>query len=324
MDSLYSSAKKYATQGYTIPIEMNSFLENNLKWIFALHRRLPIEQTMRYLTASDFDASALSLDYYSFLEDIDYESILEFTPILSPFGFFSSILKYYPNKIDEIGETPVRAWINEAKFKLSKTIKENHPLFYELLAATSYSKQLKSGTPLSQKQITNIKEGFDNGLSHIILNENGNLLEALTNKLIINDLSDIPFDLEEYLSYNLTGIPTVVDLWNTWCGPCQDAQKIIKKSLSQNNFPNIVFLYICDTSSSDQWKNISQEFHGNLSLRINEESMQNIMNKYNIDGFPGYLFCNRNNKIIEVWTGFHGIYKLYDCMDTIKNEHYDK
>lgn len=92
--------------------------------------------------------------------------------------FLGSILKYPDGGLKDIGETPVAQWQEYAYKKLAPAMQERQKLLLDLLSGMSYANQLDNGTPLTETQIKNIKEGYTDDIGKIILNRNEKLLST--------------------------------------------------------------------------------------------------------------------------------------------------
>ncbi len=214
-----------------------------------------------------------------------------------------SLLEKFPVPIPEIGEMDTRVWKHKTDTILQKVIERPTDLLIDMLAATSYKNQLNRRIPLSDIQKTNIKKGFDNDLGIIILNENQKLEKNMADTVTIKDLSEERFDLFKYLDSRFQGKALVVDLWNTWCGPCKISHRQLMEMDLRRRFPNVVFVYICDTSSpANQWKQDSGILQGH-SIRISKKDMNSILEEYSLEGFPSHLFYDNQHRLNYKETG---------------------
>lgn len=82
------------------------------------------------------------LEYYRFLNDINYDSLTDYILLYSPQHFTKKMLDFFPIKIDPIGETPVGEWQQATKAKLSQVIDSVPDVLLNLLSATSFNLQL--------------------------------------------------------------------------------------------------------------------------------------------------------------------------------------
>lgn len=63
-------------------------------------------------------------------------------------------------------------WQQAVDAKLAPAMKERPQLLLDLLSAMSYVLQIDSGTPLTDTQIKNIKEGYTDDIGRILLARN--------------------------------------------------------------------------------------------------------------------------------------------------------
>jgi len=261
--------------------------------------------------------NVLPIDFFHFLNDIDFSQLLIHDVVAGPNYMMRKMLSSPDLGLSPIGETSVAEWQAKAKDSLGRVMDDVPQLLLDMLSATSYVEQINENKPLSDKQIENVKAGYSDDLGKLVLMFNDRLVDDMNKDVNMVDLSGEEFLLQEYIDANFKGRPVVVDTWNTWCMPCMEAHKKVEPLRELKESEGVVFLYVSDvTSPLADWQRHAPHIGGE-QVRISEASRDAMGKVYDLKAFPSYLFFDADHKLQRTVTAYPGDEKFLQCIKEI-------
>lgn len=93
-----------------------------------------------------------------------------------------------------------------------------------------------------------------------------------------------------------------LDVWGTWCGPCKDMMQYagnVKKLFAGKD---VVFLYLCNNSTDESWKNIIKEYglasKSAVHYNLPHEQQRAIEGFLGVRSFPTYMLIDKEGNIV--------------------------
>lgn len=246
--------------------------------------------------------------YYGFLKDLDLNNPQHLHNMHYPL-LCQSILSNRILDIPQIGETPISEWISKVRDTMTSLLGFDKGQFYDILTANAYSKQfIDEMKPLSDKQIQNIENYYGGEeIKKIILLENEKIIKFNQNRLktsINKTPSVLKEELIESIISRYRGKVIIVDFWATWCAPCLVA--IAKSHEMKAGFLNkdVVFVYITSESSPKKVWVEKIKGIGGEHYYLTQEEWEYLLDSFNFNAIPTYLFYDKEGRLKELATGF--------------------
>ncbi len=256
-------------------------------------------------------------EYYSFLRSFDWSIPL----ILYAFNYpsiYQCILEDKILNIPDIYNQALSDWLKIAKITMDQLISKDAGIFYEMLTLYAYMKQLET-TPLSEKQIEEIKSYFENSsFIEYLLEANELTIGKIQIPSVVKNTPDVSKEkLMEAIISRYKGKTVIVDFWATWCAPCLKAMRKFNKEKRDLQNKDVIFVYIADISSPKSlWKEKAAGISGD-HYYLNPDEWKYLKESFNFDGIPSYLIYDANGVLKNKVTAYPGTEKMKKMIEEV-------
>lgn len=262
--------------------------------------RKTAEMTARQalMTGMAGSAAVLQNNYMLQHPELNWKDPLPFTPAQTGKKHFDSLLKevdyndpdllIYGTRLSDLinptGQAVRNGWITEGRL-------------YEIGKAQEYFMVAKNGglTPGQIEELSEFEWAF---LREALISIDTEAKEFLQNKHAeYNTVAEWP-GAEKWMQDLVApyrGKVVMIDLWDTWCGPCcaalSENEPYKKGELSSDD---IVWIYIADESSSlTKYLDMIKDIRG-IHYWLTKDQQKDLDDFFNVDGIPYYILVEKD------------------------------
>ena len=115
-----------------------------------------------------------------------------------------------------------------------------------------------------------------------------------------------PENILQTILGNYKGKAVLIDMWETWCGPCRAGHKAMAPMKEQMKGQNVQFVYIASPSSPPTtWQKMIKDIDGD-HYYLTEEQNHYILSHYESSGIPTYAIYDTKGHQTYKSIGFPG------------------
>lgn len=205
--------------------------------------------------------------------------------------------------------------IKRAKTPINSILETDKGILFDLIAAGKIYLSIRSFTPITDQQRSELKNISSPAFSEMIEEANDELLKKIErNKkkkgFTVHELGDINIDLNQLLPKIIEpfkGNTLLIDFWATWCGPCRIANAKMQPLKEKLKDKDLIYIYVTgETSPKALWENMIPDIHGE-HYRLTNNQWRSLIQQLNIQAIPTYLIMDKNGNTTFRQTGFPGL-----------------
>ena len=214
----------------------------------------------------------------------------------------SVTMEWMKQQMDILPSLPVDAATIRTLLGISETamIRKDFP----------YMEQLKE---VEKTFAARAPKGFENQLaeihSYVYAKNEQQIAEELAGNesVFFKKYDDVaPENILQTILDNYKGKAVLIDMWETWCGPCRAGHKTMAPMKEQMKGQNVQFVYIASPSSpSTTWQKMIKDIDGD-HYYLTEEQNHYILQHFESEGIPTYAIYDTKGHQTYKSIGFPG------------------
>ena len=214
----------------------------------------------------------------------------------------SVTLEWMKQQMDILPSLPVDAATIRTLLGISETamIRKDFP----------YMEQLKE---VEKDIATRAPKGFEEKLaeihSYVYAKDEQQIAEELSGNesVFFKKYDDVaPEDILQTILNKYKGKAVLIDMWETWCGPCRAGHKTMAPMKEQMKGQNVQFIYIASPSSPPTtWLEMIKDIDGD-HYYLTEEQNHYILQHFESSGIPTYAIYDTKGHQTYKSIGFPG------------------
>ena len=214
----------------------------------------------------------------------------------------SVMIKWMKQEMDILPSLPVDAATIRTLWLISETAMRRKD-FPHMAQLKEVEKSISARAP----------KGFEDQLAEIHTNVYAKDEQQITEELASNEgvffkkYDDVaPEDILQTILDNYKGKAVLIDMWETWCGPCRAGHKTMAPMKEQMKGQNVQFVYIASPSSPPTtWQKMITDIDGD-HYYLTEEQNHYILQHFESSGIPTYAIYDTKGHQTYKSIGFPG------------------
>ena len=136
----------------------------------------------------------------------------------------------------------------------------------------------------------------------IVILSSGFANTVLAGDIVLNDLESRRVDLS-----GLTGRPSILFFWTTWCPYCRTELRALNKMYPQMEKEGITVFAVNVGEENYKVKRFLKDYALDVRVLLDEEGL--AAKNYKLRGVPTYVFINKDGQVVSLEHRLPGDYK---------------